>query len=178
MAELIGLVVVVLLLAWSVVAYNGLLAGRNRVRKARARLEAHLRRRRDVALALCDAVLANGDDPQVVETVQRVRTAALAERRGAADPGRRETELSDALAALRAAADRCAEREANEAIRDLRAELDATEDRIAAAQQVYNDTVTGYDARRRRPGSNLVAGIGHFESVNRFEARTDSRTRP
>ena len=59
---------------------------------------------------------------------------------------------------------------ASENFQQLQQELGETENRIAVARQVYNDTIQTYNTKVETVPTNIVAGIFSFEPREFFEA--------
>jgi LemA protein len=173
---IVVVVLVVLLALYLVVLYNGLVQKRNRVDNSWAQIEVQLRRRRDLI-------------PNLVETVkgyaahERSTFEAVTEARAAA--GRAQTPgeiaeaeglLSQALGRLLAVAEAYPELQADENFRELQAQLQETEDRIAVSRQVFNDTVLTYNNAIQVVPAVFVAGALGFDKREFFEIE-DARDR-
>ena len=152
-----------------VVLYNGFVQKRNRVDNAWAQIDVQLRRR--------DLI------PNLVETVkgyaahERGTFEAVTEARRGGGRGTRprrapEGLLAQALGRLFAVAEAYPELKANDNFRDLQAQLDETEDKIAVSRQVYNDTVLPTTTRSRRsPPCSLQACSASEARVLRARGR-------
>jgi LemA protein len=172
---IIILVVVVLLVLFFVMAYNRLVALRNRVQNAWSQIDVQLRRRYDLIPNLVETVKGYAaHEKEVFERVTQARATAMAAQT-VPDQARAENELSQALFNLRAVAENYPDLKANQNFRTLQDELTNTEDRIAFSRQSYNDTVARYDTRRQSIPYNVIAGMGNFQSFEYFEADPDSR---
>ena len=87
-------------------------------------------------------------------------------------------QLSSALSRLLVTVERYPELKANANFRDLQAQIEGTENRIAVERQNFNKAVQSYNtAIRQFPGS-LVAGFGHFTPKPYFQAPAGSETPP
>ena len=74
--------------------------------------------------------------------------------------------------------ERYPELKANANFRDLQAQLEGTENRIAVERQRFNEAVRAYNtAVRQFPGS-LVAVLGHFAPKPYFQAPAGSENPP
>ncbi len=86
--------------------------------------------------------------------------------------------LSSALSRLLVTVERYPELRANANFRDLQAQIEGTENRIAVERQKFNTSVQSYNtAVRQFPGS-LVARFGHFPPKPYFQAPAGSETPP
>lgn len=66
----------------------------------------------------------------------------------------------------------------NESIRDLQAQLEGTENRIAQARRDFNGTVTSYNVAIRRFPRSIIAGLFGFDRRPLFEAAPESTDKP
>ena len=161
--------VVVLLLVWAIALYNRFVQLRNRVDNAWAQIEVQLKRRWDLIPNLVETVKGYAaHERETFENVTRARTAAQSAQ-GPAETAAAEGILSQALGRLFALAEAYPDLKANQNFLDLQAQLKETEDKIAIARQVYNDTVLTYNnAIQVFPGV-LIAGPFGFTRREFFE---------
>ena len=177
MTALIVIVVVLLLvLVWAVVSYNGLVTQRNRVQHAWSTIDVQLKRRYDLIPNLLETVKGYAEHERDVLTSVTAARAAAMEASGVNEQAAAENELSRALFNLRATAEDYPDLKASEQFGQLQEELTNTEDRIAFARQAYNDSVNRYDTKRQKLPTNVIASAGNFEAYEYFEADTDSRS--
>ena len=87
-------------------------------------------------------------------------------------------ELSSALSRLMAISENYPELKANENFRDLQAQLEGTENRIAVERRKFNDTARSYNTMIRQFPKNIVAGMFGFSSKPYFEAESGSEKAP
>jgi LemA protein len=176
MELLIVLVIVGALVAFGIVAYNGLVGLRNRVENAWSRIDVQLRRRYDLIPNLVETVKGYAShERETLEAVTNARARAM-EASTTAEQVDAENGLSQALFNLRAVAEQYPDLKANQNFQQLQDELTNTEDQIAYARQAYNDSVRRYDTRRQQIPVNIVAGIANFGDYAYFEADADSRS--
>ena len=71
-------------------------------------------------------------------------------------------ELSSALSRLMAISEQYPDLKANENFRDLQAQLEGTENRIAVERRKFNEEVKGYNAYIRSFPKNIIAGMSGF----------------
>lgn len=86
--------------------------------------------------------------------------------------------LTGALRQLFALAEAYPDLKASEGFRDLQAQLTETEDKIAIARQIYNDTVLSHNNRVQTVPSNLVASMTGFEVRPYFDAPDEASEPP
>ena len=87
-------------------------------------------------------------------------------------------ELSSALGRLLAIQEAYPDLKANENFRDLSAQLEGTENRIATERKKFNDTARDYNTFIKMFPTNLMAGIFSFESKPYFKAAEGSDKAP
>ena len=87
-------------------------------------------------------------------------------------------ELSSALGRLLAIQEAYPDLKANEHFRDLSAQLEGTENRIATERKKFNDTARDYNTFIKMFPNNLMAGIFSFESKPYFKADEGSDKAP
>ena len=158
----IAIAVVVLLAVGVVLAYNGLVAKRNRSENAWAQVDVQLRRRHDLIPNLVETVKGYAAHEQGTFAAVTEARAAAQQAQGPASQAQAETALSGALGRLIAVAESYPALRATENFQQLQAELAGTENRIAIARQVYNDTVLTFNNACQQIPTNIVAGIFGF----------------
>lgn len=87
-------------------------------------------------------------------------------------------ELSSALSRLMVSVERYPDLKANENFRDLQAQLEGTENRIATERRKFNEDVKSYNAYIRFFPQNIVAGMFGFEAKPYFEAAEGTKQAP
>lgn len=87
-------------------------------------------------------------------------------------------ELSSALSRLMVTIERYPDLKANQNFRDLQAQLEGTENRIAVERRKYNDAVALYNKNIRTFPTVLIAGMFGFEKRIYFEAEETSKKAP
>ena len=80
-----------------------------------------------------------------------------------------ENALSGALSRLLVTVERYPDLKATGNIGQLQEELTSTENRIAFARQLYNDTATQYNTKQQQFPTTLVAGLAHAERTDLWE---------
>ena len=162
MILLIAVALVVLLAITVVLIYNSLVAKRNRSENAWAQVDVQLRRRYDLIPNLVETIKGYASHEQdTFNAVTQARSAAQ-QAEGPEAQAQAETALSGALGRLLAVAEAYPELRATENFQQLQVELGETENKIATARQVYNDTVLTYNNACQQVPTNIVAGIFGF----------------
>ncbi len=87
-------------------------------------------------------------------------------------------QLSSALSRLLVVVERYPDLKANANFRDLQAQLEGTENRIAVARRDFNDAVQSYDTRLKSFPTLLYAGAMGFKEKPYFTATPGAETAP
>ena len=165
---IVGIVVLVLL--WVFVTYNSLVTKRNRVDNAWGQVDVQTKRRYDLIPNVVESVKGYASHEQATfERVVQARSMAQA----AGTPGEQaqaENLLTGALRQLFAVAEAYPELRASENFQQLQAELSDTENKIAVARQIYNDTVLTFNNQVQTAPSNIIAGAFAFKTREYFDA--------
>ena len=166
----IGVVVVVVF--WWIVAYNGLVSRRNEVKNAWSQIDVQLKRRYDLIPNLVET--AKGymkHERETLESVIRARQTCV-DLKNAGNIGelvKAEGALTQSLRGLFAVAENYPDLKANQNMLSLQEELTSTENRVGFARQAYNDAAMRLNnAIEQFPGS-IVAGMGSFKQAEFFE---------
>jgi LemA protein len=175
---IVVVVVVALLLLALVLMYNRLVRLRNRSENAWAQVDVQLRRRADLVPNLVEAVKGYAaHEREVFESVTAARAAAQ-QARDVQEQAQAEGALSAALGRLLAVAEAYPQLRASENFQQLQAQLAETEDKLAIARQVYNDTVLTYDNALETLPTSIVAGLFNFRPRVYFETEGAAREAP
>jgi LemA protein len=86
--------------------------------------------------------------------------------------------IGAALQRLMVVAEQYPELKANENFRDLQAQLEGTENRIAVERRSYNETVQAYNIYVRVFPNNIVAGMKGFKPAELFKADEAAQKAP
>lgn len=176
-----------ILILWAVKAYNNCVSQQENVESAWAQVENQYQRRADLVpnlvntvkgyaqheqQTLLDVVEARSHATQITIDPSKVTPEQLAKYQAA------QGELSQALGRLLAISESYPELKANENFRDLQAQLEGTENRIAVARQQFNDAAKTYNTMIRRFPISLIANQYGFEKKPYFEAEQDAKANP
>jgi len=163
---------------WFVATYNRLVVGRNRVDNAWGQVDVQLGRRNDLVPNLVETVKGYASHEQdTLDRVIQARNRAQAAS-GPEEAAQAENLLTSALRQLFALAEAYPDLKASEGFRDLQAQLTDTEDKIAVARQIYNDTVLTHNNRCQTVPSNMVASITGFQVREYFDAPEEAAQPP
>jgi len=164
---LIGIVVLVLL--WVIVTYNGLVRLRNQWQNAWAQIDVQLKRRHDLIPNLVET--AKGymkHERETLEAVTKARNLAQ-QASGAGQASQAERQLSSALGQFFLVVERYPELKANQNFLALQEELTSTENKIGFARQFYNDQVMRYNIRIQSFPTKIIANAFGYTKADLFE---------
>jgi len=161
--------IVVLIVLWLVLTYNGLITSRNRTQEAWSEIDVELKRRHDLIPNLVSAAKGYMEhEREVFEGVTRARQQAIAAGAKVNARAAAETVLTQALRSLLAVIEAYPILRASESILALQEELSSTENRIAFARQFYNDSVMEYNTACGTFPRNLLAALLGFRPAPMF----------
>ena len=183
-ALLVIVVIAIVLIAWIVGLYNGLVVLKNRFKNAFAQIDVQLRRRYDLIPNLVETAKGylKHEREALTAVIEARNQAAGAAKALAAAPGdpsavkafaSAESGLAGLLSRLMVVVERYPELKADAQMSRVMEELSSTENRIAFARQAYNDAVTEYNTKRELFPTSIVAGMFNFDPAALLES-TDS----
>ena len=174
----IPLVLVVVIFAWFVAAYNKLVRFRNQIRNAWHQIDVQLKRRYDLIPNLVEVVKDYmAYEQETLTKVIEARGAALSAK-GPAAQAKAEGILTETLKSLFAVVERYPELKANQNVASLQEELTGTENKISFARQFYNDSVMTYNNAIQSIPTNFIASFFNFAQEAYFETEPESRAVP
>ncbi|MDP9258817.1 MAG: LemA family protein [Actinomycetota bacterium] len=163
-----GAAIVAIAVVLAILLFNRLARARNRTRAAWGDVDAELRRRADLVPELNEAVAAYAaHERSVIDAAAEARNAAIS-----TEPELRsgeEQRLGSAIGGVVGIAEAYPELKASERFAQLSEQLSKSEDRIALARLVYNDTVQTYNASIEQLPASLLAGALGFRRRALFD---------
>ncbi len=179
-ALIILIIVIVAVVGFVILLYNGLIQKRLRVDEAFAQIEVQLKRRHDLIPNLVNAVKGYMDFEQDVLTkVTEARAGAIAAgAKGPAEQAQAENMLTGALRSLFAVVENYPQLKANENVLALQEQLTTTENQISFSRQHYNATVLDYNTGIQTFPAVLIAGIFGFIKREFFDAEPEAEQVP
>ena len=160
-------IILILIVLWLVISYNGLVTVRNRAQEAWSDIDVQLKRRYDLIPNLVESVKGYmAHEAGVFENVTKARSQAM-QATGPAKAGA-EDALSGALKSLFAVAENYPQLKANENFLNLQNELTDTEDKIQAARRFYNGMVRDLNTKIQVFPTNLFANMFGFKPMDFF----------
>jgi LemA protein len=162
-------VIVVLLALFLVMAYNGMVRGRNKVDESWSGIDVQLKRRHDLVPNLVETVKGYAThEREVFQAVTDARANAVAASTPAA-AGAAEGILGQAIGRLFAVAEAYPDLKASQNFLELQGTLGQLESEIAASRRIYNSNVQGYNTRIQSFPGVLLAGPFGFTRREFFE---------
>src|SRR5258705_8744077 len=173
--------IVVLVLIWLVLTYNGLITARNRTQEAWSEIDVELKRRHDLIPNLVSTAQGYMQHERgTLEAVTNARAGAVAAG-ATGDPakiGAAENMLSQSLRSLFAVSENYPDLKAITAFTNLQEQLTATEDKIEFSRRFYNGNVTDYNINLQTLPTSLIAGVLGFKPFAFFQADQGDRAVP
>ena len=164
MGFIVLLIVVALLVFWLIGAYNKLISLKNQVANAWKQIDVQLKRRHDLIPNLVSTVKgAMQFERETLEAVVAARNQAIQVQQTpgvhVSETAAAESQLTGALGRLLAVVEAYPDLKATGNVAQLQEELTSTENKIAFARQLYNDTATQYNTKQQQFPTNLIAGM-------------------
>jgi LemA protein len=180
--------VLALLVVFGISVNNGLVEKEEGVESAWAQVENQYQRRADLIPNLVNTVrgAANFEQETLTQVIE-ARSQATSINISADDlndPAKlqqfqqAQQQLSGALSRLLVTVERYPELKANANFRDLQAQLEGTENRIATERKRFNDTAQSYNTAIRKFPASIFASIGGFDRKAYFEAEEGAAQAP
>ena len=173
--------VLVVLVLWIIMIYNGLVAMRQRVNQSFADIDVQLKQRHDLIPNLVETVKGYaGHERGTLEAVVKARQSAVAAP-SLDQKVQAENMLSGALRQLFALSESYPDLKANANFQQLQAELSDIENKLAAARRFFNNAVQEYNTGIQNfPAVLFAAALGfrehHFFDLG--ETRTQLEQAP
>jgi len=165
----VAIIVVVVVVAFIWMTYNGLVRKRIRVRNAWSQIDVQLKRRYDLIPNLVETVKGYAShERETLERVVRARQQAISAE-GTQNQAQAENLLTGALRQLFALSEAYPDLKANQNFMQLQEELTSTENKVGFARQHYNNIVEQYNTSIRVFPAVLLAGTFGFAREDFFE---------
>ena len=183
----IVLIVLAVIVVWGIGAYNSLVKNEEGVKSAWSQVENVYQRRADLIPNLVatvkgyatheSATLEGVVEARAKATQKTVNVDDLSEEK-IAEFQKAQGELGSALGRLMAITEAYPDLKANENFRDLQAQLEGTENRIAVERKAYNQVAQEYNTSIRVFPRNIIASVFGFKVKGYFEAEEGAQTAP
>ena len=172
---------------WVKNVYNGLVTSDENTQSAWSQVENVYQRRADLIPNLVATV--KGYAAHESETLENVVAARAKATQVTIDPSslsaeevakynEAQGELGNALGRLLLIQENYPDLKANQNFRDLQAQLEGTENRIATERMKFNQAVKDYNTSIRRFPNNIIASMFGFEKKGYFEANSGAENAP
>lgn len=169
---ILGIIIVVVL--FLVVKFNGFVTLRNRAKEAWADIDVQLKRRYDLIPNLVNTVKGYAThESSAFENVTKARAAAMGAQTPA-EKGDAENMLAGTLKSLFAISEAYPELKANTNFMALQSELSDTENKIQAARRFYNGNVRELNTSVEQFPGNVIAGMFNFTKMEFFQLEANS----
>ena len=185
-----GIIVIALLVilgAWGIGSYNGLVGLKETIDNQSSNIETQLQRRADLIPNLVNTVKGYAThEKETLEGVVAARSQATQIKVDAedltpeklAEYQKAQGAVTSALGKLLAITENYPDLKANQNFLELQAQLEGTENRINVARKNFNDAAQAYNTNIRRFPKNIFAGMFGFDKKAYFEAEEGSEKAP
>ena len=165
----VPLLLVVGLIAYAVMLYNGLVKLRVLVDEAWSGIDVQLKRRYDLIPNLMETVKGYMKHEEGVLTKVTEARASAMNAQGVGDKSKAENMLSESLKSLFAVAENYPDLKASQNFLQLQDEISDTENKIQASRRFYNGQVRDFNTKIEVFPNNLIAGMLKFKAWDFFE---------
>ena len=182
---IIGIIVIVLIAIIS--SYNGLISKSQAVDNAWGNVQTNYQRRADLVPNLVSTVKgASNFEQKTLTAVVEARASATGIKLDAKDLTPEnlakyqaaQNQLSGSLSRLLVVAENYPQLQATASFRDLQAQLEGTENRIAVSRKDFNDAFLSYNTSASSFPTVIFARLFGFKVKGYFEATTAAQTVP
>ena len=168
--------VVVVLVLFVIMTYNGLITLRQRVNQSFADIDVQMKQRHDLIPNLVETVKGYAAHERgTLEAVIQARNSAMTAQ-GPAQQAAAENALTGALRQIFALSEAYPNLKANENFQQLQAELTDLENKIAASRRFFNNAVQEYNTGIQRFPAALFAGMLGFTEKQFFDLGAERQT--
>jgi LemA protein len=185
----VAIAIVVVLGVWGVSSYNGLVSSEQAVEAQWAQVENVYQRRADLVPNLVETVKGAANfEKETYTAVAEARSRAgqvTADKNVINDPAafqkfqEAQDNLSGALSRLMVVVERYPDLKATQAFRDLQAQLEGTENRIAVERMRFNEVARDFNSKRSSFPTVIIAGLfPKFAEKQYFHAQAGAETAP
>ncbi len=170
---IIGLII--LLLLYVLVTYNGLIKSNNLVKEAFSTMDVYLKKRWDLIPNLVEVVKGYAKhEKETIEKVTSLRTNTY-ESMTLDKKININEQLTQGLSRIMAISENYPDLKASQNFMELSHDLTKIEDEIANSRKYYNGTVRVFNNKIQMFPSNIIANMFGFHSANMFEANVEEK---
>lgn len=171
---MIPLIILVVLVLYFIMKYNGFVNLKTRAQEAWADIDVQLKRRYDLIPNLVNAVKGYAvHESSAFEKVTAARSAAMGAKT-MSEHSKSEAMLGSAITGLFGIAEAYPELKANTNFLQLQNELSDTENKIQAARRFYNGNVRDLNSGIDMFPGNIIANMFKFVKMDFFELEEGS----
>lgn len=179
--------IVVILVAWGVSVYNGLVTKDENCSNQWSKVESQYQRRMDLIPNLVNTVkgYASHEEATLLKVIEARNQASQvkidAENMTQEQLNNFQTtqeNLSSAIRGLNIVVEKYPDLKANQNFLELQLQLEGTENRIAVERQRYSDVVNQYNTSVRRFPNSMFASMFGFDKKPYFEAQSGTENSP
>lgn len=179
--------VVVILVAWAVSAYNGLVVKDEACSKQWSKVESQYQRRMDLIPNLVNTVkgYASHEEATLLKVIEARNQASQVKidaenmtQEQLNEFQKSQENLSSAIRGLNIVVEQYPDLKANQNFLELQSQLEGTENRIAVERQRYSDVVNEYNTSVRRFPNSIFASMFGFDKKPYFESQTGAENAP
>jgi len=168
--------IIVAIVGWLIVTYNGLVGLRQRTHQAFADIDVQLKQRHDLIPNLIETVKGYAaHEKTTLDAVVQARNAALTAGGGTGQQAAAEGQLGQALGRLLALSEAYPDLKANTNFLQLQTELGNIENKLAAARRFFNNAVSEYNASIQAFPAALFSRSMGFAEREFFDVGEDTR---
>lgn len=184
---IIVVAIVVILVAWAVGAYNGLVIKDENCSKQWSKVESQYQRRMDLIPNLVNTVkgYASHEEATLLKVIEARNQASQVKidaenmtQEQLNEFQKSQENLSSAIRGLNIVVEQYPDLKANQNFLELQSQLEGTENRIAVERQRYSDVVNEYNTSVRRFPNSIFASIFGFDKKPYFESQTGAENAP
>lgn len=167
--------IIILLVIYILVTYNGLIISNNIVKEAFSTMDIYLKKRWDLIPNLVEVVKGYAKhESNTFEQITSLRTKSY-DNMSLDNKINVNEQLSQGISKIMAISENYPELKANQNFMQLSSELTQIENEIANSRKYYNGTVRVLNNKVQMFPSNLVAGIFGFKEASMFEASSEEK---
>lgn len=184
---IIVVAIVVILVAWAVGAYNGLVIKDENCSKQWSKVESQYQRRMDLIPNLVNTVkgYASHEEATLLKVIEARNQASQVKvdaenmtQEQLNEFQKSQENLSSAIRGLNIVVEQYPDLKANQNFLELQSQLEGTENRIAVERQRYADVVNEFNTSVRRFPNSIFASIFGFDKKPYFESQTGAENAP
>jgi len=179
-------VMIVGMLGWFMLSYNGLVTKEEQVKTAWSQVESNLQRKIDLLPNLVRVVKAYAShEKEVYENITALRSNALAtlkEHQGKTDKesikaiAEVEKSVNGSVFKLFAVAENYPDLRSSEQFLQLQSQIEGTENRLNITRMQFNETVGVFNHSMRTIPNNIIAAIAGFKRKAYFKVKSKQDT--